>query len=442
MSIQGEMDRIAQNIANTYDVLDALGADMPAEQNSDNLAVTAGSAKAVLYKEQTLTDAQKTQARTNIGAASAVEVGKLSDQIAELPSGGSGLTQAQINALDGMFKVALYDDSKDYAGAYTTFKNAFGIEGGGSGEVEPDEPTLTTYTITSELVNVTSNNSATSVTEGAGYTATLTAVDGYTLDSVSVLMGGTDITATAYVDGVITIASVTGNVEIVASAIVKESEPELPTDGLIDFFDFRNAEPTINTTQGSTSYTGSNGGSLFAWSASVGNTSDARGSTIKRGLMYDKDGATTQTSLGQNITIIAHGYLTDRTWIGMGHTNISNINGCLCKSYPGYVNTSGSVTYMSAGDNDIPETGLEYPQYVSMIVSTDESNVYYYVNGELVVTRSANDVADFASWNNKNLLGIGNNARGVITALAIYEKTLSQAEIAEAYAFFKTLEVA
>ena len=72
MSVQSEIDRIEQNVANTYAVLGALGADMPAEQNSDNLATTAGTAKAVLYSAQTLTEAQKAQARANIGINSAL----------------------------------------------------------------------------------------------------------------------------------------------------------------------------------------------------------------------------------------------------------------------------------------------------------------------------------------------------------------------------------
>lgn len=67
MSVQTQIYRIEQNVANTYAVLQALGADMPAQQNSDNLATTAGSAKAVLYSPQTLTDAQKEQARNNMG---------------------------------------------------------------------------------------------------------------------------------------------------------------------------------------------------------------------------------------------------------------------------------------------------------------------------------------------------------------------------------------
>lgn len=81
MSVLNEIDRITQNISNTYAVLEALGCDMPDEQNSDNLAPTAGTSKVVLYNEQTLTEEQQTQARTNIGAASAEDVSKLSEEI-------------------------------------------------------------------------------------------------------------------------------------------------------------------------------------------------------------------------------------------------------------------------------------------------------------------------------------------------------------------------
>ena len=81
MSVQTHIDRINQNVANTYAVLSALGADLPAEQSSDNLASTAGTTKAVLHSKQTLTAAQQIQARTNIGAASQEEVSQLSEKI-------------------------------------------------------------------------------------------------------------------------------------------------------------------------------------------------------------------------------------------------------------------------------------------------------------------------------------------------------------------------
>lgn len=69
MSIQSEIDRIEQNIADTYSVLEEAGAPMPASMDSDNLAGTAANIAAVLYNQaQSLTTDQQAQARDNIGA--------------------------------------------------------------------------------------------------------------------------------------------------------------------------------------------------------------------------------------------------------------------------------------------------------------------------------------------------------------------------------------
>ncbi len=74
------------------------------------------------------------------------------------------------------------------------------------------------HTVVNNLTGVTTSNPATSVEDGQGYTATITPNSGYTIDSAVVTMGGTDITSTAYSNGVITIASVTGNVSITVVA--------------------------------------------------------------------------------------------------------------------------------------------------------------------------------------------------------------------------------
>lgn len=81
------------------------------------------------------------------------------------------------------------------------------------------EEEIVTYSISRNLTNCTSSNSATSVTSGNALSEMLTANDGYTMDGVTVTMGGVDITATAYVDGVVSIASVTGDVVIIAEAV-------------------------------------------------------------------------------------------------------------------------------------------------------------------------------------------------------------------------------
>lgn len=77
---------------------------------------------------------------------------------------------------------------------------------------------LATYSITNTMTNVTSSNTATSITEGYHYSTTLTAADGYTLDSVTVIMGGEDVTSAVYANGIITIEEVTGDLEITATA--------------------------------------------------------------------------------------------------------------------------------------------------------------------------------------------------------------------------------
>lgn len=79
---------------------------------------------------------------------------------------------------------------------------------------------IVTYSITNTLTNVSNNNSTSMVESGKPYTATLTPASGYELSSVTVTMGGTDVTSSVYANGAINMASVTGNVAITATATV------------------------------------------------------------------------------------------------------------------------------------------------------------------------------------------------------------------------------
>lgn len=76
------------------------------------------------------------------------------------------------------------------------------------------------HSITNALTHVTSSNGAVSAEDGAEYTAVLSAMSGYTMESVSITMGGADITASAYTEssGAIHITKVTGDVVITAKA--------------------------------------------------------------------------------------------------------------------------------------------------------------------------------------------------------------------------------
>ena len=78
------------------------------------------------------------------------------------------------------------------------------------------------YTVTNTLTGCTSSNAATTVTEGDTYYATITAGNGYVLNGATVVvkMGGTEVTALYYADGVISIPDVSGNIEITITAAV------------------------------------------------------------------------------------------------------------------------------------------------------------------------------------------------------------------------------
>lgn len=78
------------------------------------------------------------------------------------------------------------------------------------------------YTVTKYLTGCTSSNAATTVTGGDAYYAAITANSGYTMSgaTVHVKMGGTDVTALYYADGIINIPDVSGNIEITITAAV------------------------------------------------------------------------------------------------------------------------------------------------------------------------------------------------------------------------------
>ena len=81
-------------------------------------------------------------------------------------------------------------------------------------------PTPTTYTVTNNLTNATNSNSATTIAEGESYTAYISPIENYKIDSLTCTMGGVQQTIT---DNTINIASVSGN--IVVTAVASEDTP-------------------------------------------------------------------------------------------------------------------------------------------------------------------------------------------------------------------------
>ena len=95
--------------------------------------------------------------------------------------------------------------------------------------VVPDEPVIpTTYTVTYRLTNCLSregyvNGSVVSVVKGSEYQDTITAAEGFTLDTLTVTMGGNPVTVA---DGIFSISNVTGNIVITARATAVETPDE------------------------------------------------------------------------------------------------------------------------------------------------------------------------------------------------------------------------
>ena len=78
-----------------------------------------------------------------------------------------------------------------------------------------------TYTVTRNLTNCTSSNTADSIAEGAAYTTTLSPTGTFKkLGAITVTMGGTDISASAVSGSTVSITKVTGNIAITCAAVV------------------------------------------------------------------------------------------------------------------------------------------------------------------------------------------------------------------------------
>lgn len=77
------------------------------------------------------------------------------------------------------------------------------------------------YTITRNLTNCASSNTADTISEGAAYTTTLSPTGTFKkLGTITVTMGGVDISSSAVSGSTITIANVTGNIVITCSAVI------------------------------------------------------------------------------------------------------------------------------------------------------------------------------------------------------------------------------
>lgn len=373
------------------------------------------------------------------------DISKLSDEIDDLKENGlnqnideavanylsenpisGGLTSTAKNLLITILRNSLY--SNNQSENITALETALG---------QSSSDTTVYYSITNTLTNVTNNNSNTQVLENTSYIASLSANNGYTLESITVTMGGIDITSSVYADGVITVSNVTGDIIITANAIISTtSNDELITDGLLAYVDGRTCTYNNSNSNGTTTIIPNQGsGQFFAWAKDGVEVQDEYGLHFasSRDHMYDKDGGTNESDLGTQFTVV---HLT-KGHVGFGSAFKNLAPYWMFKPY--YITTSGSrmdITDSSSYNGDSKD------DYNFMVYRVDGTKLTQIMDTSRV-DRDGSTIDGFASWNAKVGLGMQmQNADGMyVTAFAVYNRALSDVEIEEMRAFFKTLEV-
>ena len=344
---------------------------------------------------------------------------------------GTGFSTEAINKLEEVGNYLAYttaDGGSKWTELISILRDS---SGGGSGETEVTLSSISAIYTGGEVTAGTVLSNLTGITVTATYSdGTTKTVTGYSL-SGEILEGENRITVSY--GGKTTTITVTG----VAESGGGDTTAELPTDGLVAYFDFRNTTPEINTKQGLTKFNANQGnGCLFAWSASAFTSSDNYGvKNMVRSFLFDKDGGTNQSELGTSFSVLFKGYdLVKGCFTWNDHARASNTNAFGIA--PKYNTSSSQVQLGAVGVGDLREVA-----YIDVYFVADGSLFKLYLNGELAKSYNGTDYDDFVSWYSKLstvVFGDGNYQ----TALAIYDKALSEVEITEARAFLQTLEVA
>lgn len=136
--------------------------------------------------------------------------------------------------IDSQFK-DIANNFKLVSGDNNTIKLMFGTKELSSITINGGtvEPTPNTYTITNTLSNATNSNTATSIEGGSPYSANISVSTGYKIKSITVTMGGINVTSTAVSGNTISIRNVTGNIVITVTT-------ETDTDTVVGNVDSNN----------------------------------------------------------------------------------------------------------------------------------------------------------------------------------------------------------
>ena len=266
-----------------------------------------------------------------------LQIISIEDEIKNIGNRTAGLTNTAKTLLISILRNAMFNS--DQSENITLLADELGV--GDSGET-------TQHTISNSLSNATTSNNAALINANTSYSTTITPNNGYTLSTVRVTMGGTDITNSVYSNGVITISNVTGNIVITAIATASSSGGSTPA-----------------------TYTVTN--NLSNCSTNNSNTS------VNSGYVYMS-------------TITANsGYTMSSIVVTMGGNNITSTavsgNSINIPSVTGNVVITASATKNSTGNPTVPTlsyTSTDVPQIINYYypakrkVSTSETTIPIY----------------------------------------------------------------
>lgn len=336
----------------------------------------------------------------------------------------------KVNALNELFKICAF--TQNPSNKYNEFLQAFGIGG-----LDPIE----SWKVTNNLTNVINSNNAYYVIKGNPYSATLKANEGYSINSVIIEMGGDDVTNTVYSDGNINISSVTGDVVITAFAEASQST-ELPQEGLLGMFDFRNAtDEQYNLTSWGNVYkiNSPENKTLLAFSTSQISNSDKYGidKNYKVREFRRIDNESSPLDLGNKFTVLVMTY-GDCVGSSMNYLTKSNLSNQIY-TQARYKNNTNQEKYKQ----DTADYSIAQGKYSIITIIVDDKTLKYYGDGENIKTVESNELDDFKVFKSSPVdatVNFGDTGK-YLTAVAIYDRALSDIEVVELVEYMKTLEV-
>lgn len=256
---------------------------------------------------------------------------------------------------------------------------------------------IITYSITRNLTNCSSSSDVVTIVEGSSHTETFTIIDGYTLNNVTIMMGNTDISS-KYVDGTLTIESVTGDIVITITAIREKA--------IIDYA-FNIGEETAELINNGT------GGSTY--NTTVVGEYDT--TTTDKVVLLNGAYASVDYPITKNdeFTIRIRGAYTElhssNTYQRLFRANTD----ALCSYYAISTNVFG--TKMNGTSNNIKKDSTDtnvtfqsgknsiFLQFKKLGNDTHDhvlvgngTTIYYYVDGELIAHQSQSDLADVTAY--------------------------------------------